>query len=184
MSIAPPSDIILDVAQAADPVRLQAASAKLARIAAEGGVPADFDAALKQIGSDAPPPTGLANSTLARSVLAGSSHRLAGSGSPYQKFEAVVLQNFVQNILPKDENLFGDAASADICRSMLAEQLANQLASSGKIGIAARIEAAHGARASDPATAPASPLAPQRPGPTFQHAPERLGKISDVKKEA
>ena len=61
----------------------------------------------------------------------------------YQKFEAVLLQNFVESILPKDSELFGDKNSADIYRSMMAEQLANQLAKSGSLGIAKQIMAAH-----------------------------------------
>ncbi len=68
---------------------------------------------------------------------------MTAPASPYRKFEAVLLQTFVQEILPKDEQLFGDAASADISRSMMAEQLANQLAKSDRIGIARMIEKAH-----------------------------------------
>ena len=126
MSIAPPSDIILDVAQAADPQRLQAATSKLAQMATgRATVPDDF-------------------ATLLNSTLAPLPARVvAVPNSPYRKFEAVLLQTFVQEILPKDDQLFGDAASADISRSMMAEQLANQLAKSDRIGIARMIEKAH-----------------------------------------
>ena len=76
--------------------------------------------------------------------------------SPYQKFEAVLLQSFVQEMLPKDDDLYGDAATGDAYRGMMAEQLANQLARSGRIGIAKMIEHAHGP--SSPAhPAPATP---------------------------
>ncbi len=142
MSIAPPSDIILDVAQAADPQRLQAATSKLARMASGSAtLPDDFATLLTQAGS-------LPGSTPAtpavRSTLATTPARIVTApASPYRKFEAVLLQSFVQEILPKDEQLFGDAASADISRSMMAEQLANQLAKSDKIGIARMIEKAH-----------------------------------------
>ncbi len=108
------------------------------------GAPADganFDATL---GATPPPSKPLASSVGTGSTLwpAGASVQ-PRAASPYQKFEAVMLQNFVQNILPKDQNLFGDAASADIVRTMMAEQLANQLAKSGRVGIARMIEAAH-----------------------------------------
>ena len=143
MSISPPSDIVLDVAQAADPTRLQAATAKLARMAAgQGGE--DFTATLGSAtgaGLSAPGPVARAAPPSPFGPLA---RRVTPALSPYQKFEAVMLQNFVQNILPKDEDLFGDAASADITRSMLAEQVANQIARSGRIGIAKMIEHAHG----------------------------------------
>lgn len=169
LSIAPPSDIVLDVAQAADPLKLQAATAKLARMAAGAGAGAgstDFDAALAAM---APPPAS-ASKPLASSFGLGTtlwqtpSAPQAKGASAYQKFEAVILQNFVQNILPKDENLFGDAASADIVRGMLAEQLATQLAKSGKLGIAKMIAHAHpAAKISTPTDAP--PVEPPPPTP-------------------
>lgn len=140
VSISPPSDIVLDVAQAADPTRLQAATAKLARMAAgQGG---DGFAAALGSATDA---VHVATSRAAPpSPFGPLARRAMPTLSPYQKFEALMLQNFVQNILPKDEDLFGDAASADITRSMLAEQVANQIARSGRIGIAKMIEHAHG----------------------------------------
>lgn len=141
MSIAPPSDIIMDVAQAADPARRQAAVAKLAaQAAAQGGTPpVAFDAAL----GTATPSLGVkTDASLRFSPLAGAgrSQSLAVHGSPYQKFESVLLKNFVESIMPKDTELFGDAASADMCRSMFAEKIADQLAKSGRFGIATSIE--------------------------------------------
>ena len=143
MSIAPPSDIILDVAQAADPQRLQAATSKLAKMATGSAtVPDDFSTLLTQAGGGTPS-TPVAPA-LRNSTLASTPARVVTEPtSPYRKFEAVLLQTFVQEILPKDEQLFGDAASADISRSMMAEQLANQLAKSDRIGIARMIEKAH-----------------------------------------
>lgn len=60
----------------------------------------------------------------------------------------MVLQNFVEAMLPKDESFFGDAASADAYRSMMADQLATQLAKTGKLGIAKAIEGAEAHRTS------------------------------------
>ena len=141
MSIAPPSDIILDVAQAADPQRLQAATVKLNSMAtASGGMPADFHALLASVAPRPAASSGTAGSTL--SSLTPPTTR--PSMSPYMKFEAVLLQTVVQEMLPKDDKLYGDAATADAYRSMMAEQLANQLAKSGRIGIAKMIEKAHG----------------------------------------
>ena len=158
MSIAPPSDIVLDVAQAADPRRLQAATTKLNAMAAasggtaSGGEPADFGALLA--GAAGPRPAAAAVPGLPTPF--GSHAGPPSSGlSPYQKFEAVLLQTFVQEMLPKDDKLFGDAASADAYRGMMAEQLADQLARSGRIGIARMIEKAHGPAA---AAAPAHPV--------------------------
>ena len=142
MSIAPLSDIILDVAQAADPQRLQAATAKLNALAtSSGGQAVDFNTLLSSAARPKP-----AGATLSgTSTLFNGPTGATNSGlSPYQKFEATLLQTFVQEMLPKDDNLYGDAATADAYRSMMAEQLANQLTKSGRIGIAKMIEKAHG----------------------------------------
>ena len=151
MSIAPPSDIVLDVAQAADPQRLQVATAKLAQLAA--GQSVDFNDALDKalaspkVSSRPLPPT----------VPNDRPAQASAAVTPYQKFEAVVLQNFVETMLPKNNDLFGDAASAGPLRSMLAEQVATQLAKTGKIGIARAIEKAHGAEAGAGQPAGSSP---------------------------
>ena len=100
------------------------------------------------------------------------------------------MQTFVQEMLPKDDDLFGDAASADAYRGMMAEQLADQLARSGGVGIAKMIEKAqaarssatpphaHGPRAAAPpveaaASAPATPVAGV--GPPAAVAPVAAG---------
>ncbi|MCW6507346.1 rod-binding protein [Lichenifustis flavocetrariae] len=139
MSIAPPSDIVLDVAQAADPSRVQAAAAKLASLAAGTTGDIDFTAVLQSRSAPIAPPQ---TSPAAHPLDYGRGHQIETKrSSPYQKFEAVVLQNFLQSILPKDSELFGDAFSADAYRSMLAEQLATQVAKTGRLGIAHAIEA-------------------------------------------
>ena len=144
MSIAPPSDIIFDVAQAADPQRLQAATTKLNALAtASGGASVDFQTLLASAAAR-PAAAGAPRLPASTPLPSGHATTLAPQMSPYRKFEAVLLQTFVQEMLPKDAHLFGDAASGDAVRSMLAEQLADQLAKSGRIGIARMIEKAHG----------------------------------------
>ena len=156
MSIAPPSDIILDVAQAADPRRLQAATSKLSAMAtSSGGEPVDFQALLSSAAGAKPAAAAPGPSTL----FASHAGTTTSSLSPYQKFEAVLLQTLVQEILPKDDDLFGDAASADACRGMMAEQLANQMARSGRIGIAQMVEKAHGHGSTSGSPAHAAPVA-------------------------
>jgi flagellar protein FlgJ len=148
LAISPPSDIVLDVASAADPAKVRAATERLARLAADpAATTAGFSDALASIKSPAIAVT-TSSSTTAPSGFADARDRMATSGShdkmkAYQKFEAVLLQNFVESILPKDSELFGDKNSADIYRSMMAEQFANQLAKSGSLGIAKQIMAAH-----------------------------------------
>jgi flagellar protein FlgJ len=152
VAISPPSDIVLDVASAADPVKVRAATERLAKLAADPSATANFSDALASTKGSAVagsattmPPLPAA---IAPSGFADARDHMATSGShdklkAYQKFEAVLLQNFVESILPKDSELFGDKNSAEIYRSMMAEQFANQLAKSGSLGIAKQIMAAH-----------------------------------------
>ena len=160
MSIAPPTDIILDVAQAADPQRLQAATQRLGALASgAGGHAGDFASLLDAAAGASPKPSARAPS--ASTLVTARPSTVHAAGSPYRKFEAVLLQNMIQEILPKDDGLFGDAASADICRSMMAEQLAAQLSKTGAFGIARMVETAEAAKQS--ASAAAGPTAPPPP---------------------
>lgn len=141
MAITPPSDLILDVAKAADPAGLQEATSRLRSIAA-GGSGEGFALAFE----------GAAN----RGIDGGSGFRAAGdrtaetARSPGAKFEAMILTQFVETMLPDDaEMVFGKGASGEIWKSMLAEQVATQLAASGGVGIADMISDSleHGVKA-------------------------------------
>ena len=165
MAISPPSDLLLDVAAAADPMKVRAATERLAKLAADPTAPnAGFDAALTRarsgFGSSMP---GAAVAKVSETTPDDGSIASVGSAGPgafahrpgihskpsaYTKFEAVLLQNFVEAMLPKDSELFGDKNSASAYRSMMAEQIANELANAGGIGVAKAIEAAHPATGS------------------------------------
>ena len=172
MAIQPPSDILLDVASAADPAQVRAATARLAKLAADPTViDKDFGRALAAANAAAKSTAGpnsagqIAASQLMASPTTASDaptpHATADDvatlkrtpthkGDVYQKFEAVLLQNFVEAMLPKDDSLYGGRDSADSYRSMMAEQLANQIAKAGGIGIAKAVEHAHPAHAAPP----------------------------------
>ena len=156
MAISPPSDILLDVASAADPASVRAATARLATLAADPAAQASgFNKALA-----AAKQNGMAGAVASTAALPGqmvstmhapaTSAAARASGSPkhdtYQKFEAVLLTSFVEAMLPKDDDLYGDKQSASVYRSMLAEQFANQIAKAGGIGIAKAVEKAHPAQ--------------------------------------
>lgn len=128
MAISPPSDLILDVARAADPVDLKEATGRLRSFAA-GGSGEGFALAFE----------GASN----RATAAGNSFRATGSSvagkakSPGEDFEAMILSQFVETMLPDNaETVFGKGSAGEIWKSMLAEQVANQLAASGGVGIA------------------------------------------------
>jgi hypothetical protein len=56
--------------------------------------------------------------------------------SPTQKFEAFLLQGWLDVILPKEgSGVYGGGAGAGIWRSMMAEQLATQIVRAGGVGL-------------------------------------------------
>ncbi|ADZ72282.1 rod-binding protein [Polymorphum gilvum] len=138
MAIAPPTDLVLDVARAADPQALRAAADKLQRLAYAAGPGSEsFSETLGQASSDAVP-VHLRSSAASARVAMHNETTLAGrAASPVQKFEALVLQQFVESMLPDDaESVFGSGTAGGIWKSMLAEQIGTQIAARGGIGIA------------------------------------------------
>ncbi len=62
-----------------------------------------------------------------------------------------MLQSFIQEMLPKDaEHVFGKGAAGEIWKSMLAEQLATEIARGGGVGIAKSLAAAKPSETSGP----------------------------------
>jgi len=155
VAINPPSDIILDVARAADPLQYSAAVQKLSRIGGAAAPDAAFDLLLGSLDADEAfepefdsLPAEVVDWTRAdlRSQFAPFDPRSpADSGmAPARQFEAFVLQTFIQSMFPKDANhVFGEGIAGSYWSSMLAEQIAGQIAKSGGIGIADEIAASH-----------------------------------------
>jgi hypothetical protein len=128
LAISPPSDIVLDVARAVEPSGVEAARAELAkRGTSAGGSAVAF--------------------SLGETGFQGKFARAAAdtnSPEPFKRFEAMVLQTFIQNMLPKDaENVYGKGMAGDMWKSMMAEKLANVMAERGGIGIADRVLGDH-----------------------------------------
>lgn len=68
----------------------------------------------------------------------------AARSETFQKFEAMVLQNFVQTMLPEDgDAVFGTGMAGDMWKSFLAQEIAGQMAKAGGIGIADRVLGDH-----------------------------------------
>ena len=60
--------------------------------------------------------------------------------SPMQEFESFALRSFVESMLPSEaSNFFGSGTAGNIWRSMMAEQIGEQIARAGGIGIAETI---------------------------------------------
>lgn len=130
MAISPPSDIVLDVARAVEPAGLDAARAALARRTG-AAMPRGVDAAFSLDVA-----AGVGKTGVAREAQANA--------DAFKRFEAVVLQTFVQTMLPKDaEQVYGKGLAGDMWKSMMSEKIADVMTDRGGIGIAARLLGDH-----------------------------------------
>lgn len=70
-------------------------------------------------------------------ALASRPGRVRDVPDAAQKFEAFVLQTFIQEMMPKEaEGVFGSGVSGDFWKSLMAEKIAEQVAERGNLGIA------------------------------------------------
>jgi peptidoglycan hydrolase FlgJ len=145
MAFNPRTDVVLEVASAADPSRANLAAQRLNALAGSNAPAADFAADLdRAAGTGSATTAPLANAADARSRLGelqGGSEKV---GKAKTQFEAMMLNSFVSELLPKDTGeVFGQGTAGDMWRSMLAEQVSTQIAKSGKLGLARRLFATH-----------------------------------------
>jgi len=136
VSINPTSDIVLDVARAADPVKCRAAVENLS--------PGEIADPASITGFD---------HVLVETVQTYQAKRLSfignGATTPeippqvdarmkaYRGLEQLVLENLVENMLPKESGaFFGTGTAGEIWRSFLADQLAAQVGKVVDLGIA------------------------------------------------
>lgn len=166
MAISPPSDIILEVARAADPARLQVATAKLDKLAETAGTAfadlmptrSEAQGALDQLASlravDLSPssPFDLHRARLRLQNETATASRVPDAApaagdrqaKALEGFEAMVLGTFIGSMLPEGaEDVYGSGTAGDVWKSMLAEKLGTQMARNGGIGIADRLLAGH-----------------------------------------
>ncbi|MCG7392020.1 rod-binding protein [Microvirga sp. ACRRW] len=139
MAISPPSDILSEVARAADPTRYQAATQSLLQGAAPAGGPT-FEEAVRAV--SARPLGGGADIYQMRNALRNDAESAEAlkSKRTAQEFEAFILQTFVESMLPKNaENTYGKGNAGSIWKSMMAEQIGAQVAKAGGVGIAKHI---------------------------------------------
>ncbi len=148
MAINPPSDLVMDVARAADPQAYRMAAERLKAPSASGTMVA-------------PAAGGLTRDNFASfsdSLAAGVSVRPDAQNAvnpAYRKFEAFMLQSFVQSMFTSDTTAtFGKGIAGEYWKSMMAEAMANKMADGGGVGIARLLEeqAARKGRADAPAT--------------------------------
>lgn len=124
MGISAVGDIVMDVMKAADPAEAEAART---RLAAGVRLPEGQSFSVNDVSPPAP-------------VRAAAS----GDRKPFQRFEAMVLQNFIETMLPKgNEAAYGGGMAGDMWRGLMAEKVSGVIAERGGIGIADRLLADH-----------------------------------------
>jgi peptidoglycan hydrolase FlgJ len=145
MAFNPRTDVILEVASAADPSRATVAAQRLNALAGSNAATADFAADLDRAAAPGSATTApLANPADMRSHLPAAPGGPDKLGQAKTQFEAMMLNSFVSEMLPKDTGeVFGQGMAGDMWRSMLAEQVSTQIAKSGKLGLARRLFATH-----------------------------------------
>ncbi len=137
MSIFPANDLVLDVGRAADPVRKAGAITRLERLSLPSGVPASIS------GASLMPPVARSNPT--NFQVSKSNQSMPTSASPerqdahvtaFRKFEAFILQTWLEILLPKAGFCaYGHDQASGIWRSLMAEQLGEQLSKNDSLGI-------------------------------------------------
>jgi Rod binding domain-containing protein len=133
LSIQTATDIILDVVRAADPAVAQRAEAMLEAASARKSEQAAATPAFQR-------QLLAATDTSAISVNSEVPAAPDKSLEVYQKFEAMILQSFIGDMLPTEsEQLYGKGTAGEIWKGMMAEQLGAVLSKGGGIGIAARM---------------------------------------------
>jgi hypothetical protein len=138
MTVAPvANDLITDVINAADPAAQRNAASRLERMTP--AQQAEFASVLKGefTAGQAQSPAAPLGAPVPTTPMIRQSE---GSNGVYRKFEAFVLQMFVEAMLPKDsEQVFGKGSAGNIWRSMMAEQIGNEVAKGKGIGIAQQL---------------------------------------------
>jgi peptidoglycan hydrolase FlgJ len=136
MAISPTSDLILDVARAADPQRASAATRALVAGASTGGG-VEFSRALDGV-TGLPSAYAYRNPILTRSAAETPAHKAAVG------FESMLLRSFVDQMLPKDAaGVFGAGVAGDVWKSVLAEKIADEMAKSGALKLSEKLFESH-----------------------------------------
>jgi flagellar protein FlgJ len=135
VSITPASDILLDVAKAADPARSAEATARLAQLA-ENELPSDMQfSSLIDTRHREPSEIRIWSMPAPAPKMRHNQH-VESPAEAVEGLERLLLQRLVESMLPREAStLFGRGTAGDVWRSMLSDQLAAQIASVVDLGI-------------------------------------------------
>jgi hypothetical protein len=149
-------DLILGVSRAADTAKQREAAARLERLSRPAGADvataSDWASTTASAGNTSDWSTELRRAAIAQSDKTSVPNPVPaadGSAKPdvYVQFEALLLQNMVEAMMPQDsESMFGSGTAGGMWKSMLAEKVAAEIARSGATGIAKQMAAAEGER--------------------------------------
>lgn len=144
MAIQPPSDLVLDVSRAADPLEYRASVEKLRnaqsaiRAANQQTSATGFSEMAKLVDNTS------ASYPSAQNINQFKINHKVGDNQQveaYKKFEAFMLQSFIQNMFTTDTpSVFGQGQAGEYWKSMMAEAMAGELADHGGIGVAKMLE--------------------------------------------
>ncbi|MBC2887552.1 rod-binding protein [Ochrobactrum sp. CM-21-5] len=135
MAINPPSDLVLDVARAADPHAYRLAAERLKSMSSISG--SMVASAATRSGDDS---FASFSDSLGAGVQVRSQPQDAANPA-YRKFEAFMLQSMVQSMFTGDTTTtFGKGIAGEYWKSMMAEAMANKMADVGGVGIAKLLE--------------------------------------------
>lgn len=143
MAIDASSDIVLEVAKAADPTRAAAVAQRLNALG--GAAAADAADFAGTLAATAPAMTDGPSGANARARFSSAADAADEKAAKVKTgFEAVMLNSFVSEMLPKDtSSVFGQGLAGDMWRSMLADQVSRQMAKTDALGIAKRLFSSH-----------------------------------------
>jgi peptidoglycan hydrolase FlgJ len=124
----------MDVARAAEPARRQQAVARLG----ETDLSAAFPSALALAAAETTPAK--PGAAAAPAGLAAKDRDAARSAETYRHFEAMALANMLESSMTTSSaSFFGKGVAGDTWKSFLVDQIAEQMAKAGGIGIAAQL---------------------------------------------
>ena len=137
MAIQPLSDIVLDVAMAADPVRAEAAKQKL--LQAGGSLGDSFGEVLSAQAGPAGPGGRWSAVSEARFFASATGPAVTHGGTAEEAkrgLETMIAKMMVETMLPKDGGaFFGKGNAGGVWKSMLADKLAAELTKGNGLGI-------------------------------------------------
>lgn len=144
------TDIVLGVTRAADAAKHRTAVSRLEKLSgqASGAVDAAAKPADPTPAWTAEVRHAAANTARPATFVspAGATDGSSNKNSAYVQFEALLLQNMIEAMMPEDsEAVFGSGTAGKVWKSMLAEKVAAEIARTGSLGIAKQIAAGRAA---------------------------------------